>query len=618
MVAGVTVAIAPAHAADVNPYSPLAGHPYRHGAVPTLEAAQKMADYRAAHPMAAAAAGQNLVYGGAVDNIGVTTGKPRVYVVFWGSQWGAASTNSDGNTVFPTTGDPDQMAPRVQQLLKGIGTQGETWSGVMTQYCEGVPKGSLSCPASAAHVGYPTGGAFAGVWVDGAAKAPDAATEQQIGVEAFKAASHFGNTSPSLNRTAQYVVVSPHGTHPDGFGPSGGFCAWHDWTGDTTLTPGPPTPPTPTFGQIAFTNLPYVTDVGASCGENFVNKTGTSGRLDGVTIVEGHEYAETISDQNPPGGWVDTGGEENADKCAWISTGTGASANVQFATGSFAMQSTWANDASSGQGGCIMSHAIIGGNNNGTDFGMAVSPSTAAVTSGTSHTVTVTVSTKVIAGSPGTVKLTLGKLPTGTTATLSPTSVAAGGTSTLTLKTTSSTPIGNYQVAVIGTAGSIVRQAVLQLAVYKSTGSVSNGSFERGLFSWTTIGTVAVVSDPVHSGLAAARIGIRSQPTSGPAVTSTLRKTFTIRTGHSHLTLWYEVICTDQVISDWFTITLKDNTAGGTKTLLGRTCRQDSAYRSLSTSVIAGHSYSLVMSVRDDGRAGDPTFVYVDDVATTT
>ncbi|WP_181799640.1 hypothetical protein [Kitasatospora acidiphila] len=39
-----------------------------------------------------------------------------------------------------------------------------------------------------------------------------------------------------------------------------------------------------------------------------------------------------------------------------MNTGTGASANVKFATGSFAMQSTWANDANSG---CEMSHSIV-------------------------------------------------------------------------------------------------------------------------------------------------------------------------------------------------------------------------------------------------------------------
>src|SRR5436305_6807652 len=146
LVAGVFVAVAPAQAADVNPYSPAAGHPYRRGAVPTLETAQKMAAYQASHRNAAKPASQpQLTYGGGVDGIGVTTGKPRVYLVFWGSQWGTAGTDAVGDTTL--SADPAGEAPRLQQLLKGIGVN-ELWSGVMTQYCEGVSTGAQTCAAN--------------------------------------------------------------------------------------------------------------------------------------------------------------------------------------------------------------------------------------------------------------------------------------------------------------------------------------------------------------------------------------------------------------------------------------------------------------------------------------
>jgi hypothetical protein len=606
LVAGLVVAITPAHAATVNPYSPAAGHPYRHGAVPTREAAQQMASYQASH-LSPAASGADLLYGGTVDGIGVTTGKPKVYLIFWGKQWGSPTTDANGNVVL--SGDPVGMAPRLQSLFKGLGTQNEKWSGTMTQYCEGITKGASSCPASAAHVGYPTGGAFAGIWVDNGANSPASATEQQIGIEAVAAASHFGNTNATLNRSAQYVVVSPHGSTPDGFNtPNGGFCAWHDWNGDDTLLPGPVPS---TVGDVAFTNLPYVTDAGGSCGQGFVNP-GAPGALDGVSIVEGHEYAETISDQNPPGGWVDGSGAENGDKCAWVSVGQGASANVGLSTGSFAMQSTWSNDTER----CEISHDIVGGQTGGTDYGIAVAPTSTAVTTGT-HTITAQVSSQVFAGTPGPVTLTVQNVPIGTTGSISPSTIpASGGTATLTLKTTSTTSPGTYQVAVVGQAGTLFRQAPFTLALYRSTGSVSNGGFERGLATWTTSGAVTTVIDTIHSGLSAARVGVRDQPKSGPAITSTLRKTFTVKAGQSHLTLWYELICTDQLISDWFTVTVKDNTANKTSTLVPRSCREDGAFRQVTATVTAGHSYSLVMSVRDDGNAGDPTFAYVDDVAT--
>src|SRR6266446_1406040 len=80
----------------------------------------------------------------------------------------------------------------------------------------------------------------------------------------------------------------------------------------------------------------------------------------GVTIVEGHEYAETVTDQNPPGGWTNqTGstysGEENGDECAWIASGQGASANVAMGNGSYPMQSTWSNDTNR----CDISHPAV-------------------------------------------------------------------------------------------------------------------------------------------------------------------------------------------------------------------------------------------------------------------
>src|SRR5262249_57416498 len=133
---------------------------------------------------------------------------------------------------------------------------------------------------------------------------PRAAPRHQRGAAAVNAAAHSGNTPAALNRNAQYVIISPTGADPDGW-LENGFCAWHDYNGDATLSGGGVTSP---YGDIAFTNLPYITDQGSSCGQDFVNFDGT---LDGVSIVEGHEYAETITDQNPAGGWTDATGAEN-------------------------------------------------------------------------------------------------------------------------------------------------------------------------------------------------------------------------------------------------------------------------------------------------------------------
>ena len=367
-----------------NPYAPAAGHSYRHGALPTIGRQRRMNRWAATHAVTPAASRLNLSYGGGVHGVGVTSGHEKVYLVFWGSQWGASSTNSHGDLTLAN--DPSSAAPYLQDLFKGLGTSGERWSGVMTQYCDGVPYNSHSCPANAFHVAYPAGGALAGVWVDKSTAAPDTATGDQIGSEAVKAARHFGNTTQASNRDTQYAIISPTGTHPDGFGTTGGFCAWHDDSADPNL----PGRPVNSKLDVAFTNMPYVTDLGISCGENFVNG-GTQGVTDGFSIVLGHEYAETITDQLPAFGWTNPFSEgENADLCAWNPPDTvGGTNDLTLSTGTFAMQSTWANDNKGG--GCAFTHRIVTDNwvlNGGFETGTfahwkTAGAATAIMTSGT-------------------------------------------------------------------------------------------------------------------------------------------------------------------------------------------------------------------------------------------
>jgi len=91
---------------------------------------------------------------------------------------------------------------------------------------------------------------------------------------------------------------------------------------------------------------------GAGCGANF---NGLGARA-GITIVGGHEFGETETDIFPRSGWLDGNGKENADKCAWISSGHGASANVSLSTGTFPVQSLWSNAFNRGAGGCVLSY----------------------------------------------------------------------------------------------------------------------------------------------------------------------------------------------------------------------------------------------------------------------
>jgi serine protease len=385
-----------AKADELNPYNPRAnGHGYRHGAHSTREqaklAAQWWANNKSTIGTTTTTGTETLSFGGGVNGIGVTSGTPKVYIVVYGTQWGTAGTDSAGNMTL--SGDALGAVPYLERLYKGLGTGGELWSGTMTQYCDGplVASGAVTCPSGAPHVGYPTGGAFAGIWYDNSTASPSAATGAQLANEAVKAAAHFGNTTAASNRYAQYIILSPSGTKPDGFNtPSGGFCAWHDWTGDQGVTSP--------YGDIAFHNMPYVADMGTSCGQGSVNGTSAQGKLDGFSIVDGHEYAELITDQNPAGGWTNhTGdatynGQENGDECAWITTGAQqATQNVVMGNGSYAMQSTWSNDTNT----CNISHPIVTGSTGGTPNcdsgianGTAVSCTTAGLTNytGTAYT----------------------------------------------------------------------------------------------------------------------------------------------------------------------------------------------------------------------------------------
>jgi serine protease len=267
--------------------------------------------------------GANLIYHGGTTvngvNVGVETGPDKVYLVFWGSQW--------------NNNDPSGEATIEQNFFTSVG--GSSWNNSVTQYCEGVSSGTVFCNGAGTAAANPKG-VLAGVWFDNAAPAPSTPTQSQLANEAVNASSHFGNTTAASNTQTQYVINTATGNNSSGFGVQ--YCAYHSSVGSSN-------------GTIAWTNMPYITDAGASCGANF-NGLGPNA---GITIVGGHEFAETESDIYPSSGWLDGSGAENGDKCAWITSGQGAAANVSMNGASFPVQSLWSNAFNSGAGGCVLS-----------------------------------------------------------------------------------------------------------------------------------------------------------------------------------------------------------------------------------------------------------------------
>ncbi len=276
-----------------------------------------------------------LSYRGGVSGSAIEV-TPKVYIVFYGKQWGTATTVRGDMTL---SGDPKHMAPRVQDFLRGL-YGSENWSTSTTQYCDGpgIALGRTQCGSSGRHVQHRSSSPLAGVWLDNKSNAVAAPTETSIRASAVRAARHFGNVTAAANASVQYVIVAPTKIVPPGFGSQ--YCAYHS-SGASSV------------GTIAYTTLPYIPDAGSGCGQNLVN-AGGAGVLDGVTIVEGHEYAEALTDLLPPHGWLDSSGAENGDKCAWILSGAGKGGNVTLPTGRFAVQSLFSNNANHGAGGCVI------------------------------------------------------------------------------------------------------------------------------------------------------------------------------------------------------------------------------------------------------------------------
>jgi serine protease len=237
----------------------------------------------------ASASGGGSVIPGPLSNFGgpVQTA-PTIYVVYWG--W---------------TSDPYGVQPYLNAFLANVG--GTPWLNTVTEYS------GAGNPANL----------LAGTWSDFSTP-PAQPSDADIQAEANAAVLHFG-LGTSLN--IQIVVALPTGHAPVGFATT--FCAYH---GVISARP-----------NVTYTALPYMPDAGATCGFGLVNASA----LDGVSIVEGHEIAESITDPLL-NSWFDFGfspSNEVADKCAWTSL-----VNISTSGGTFPVQPLWSNAAN----GCVL------------------------------------------------------------------------------------------------------------------------------------------------------------------------------------------------------------------------------------------------------------------------
>jgi hypothetical protein len=223
---------------------------------------------------------------------------PKVYFIFWG---------------YKKYGDSNGVAPLLEQWMENVGG-GDGHNNVYTQYYEisGIKQIYITNPSKQ----------YGGAWEDDTDAVPLHPTDAQVAAEALRGVAHFG-----YNANASYVVATPHGRSSIGFQTS--WCGYHSaaWSSGRL---------------VSYTNLPYVPDAGGDCGANWISPpSDETGADEGVTIVEGHEQGESVTDPEPFTGWNSAGGEIG-DLCAWMNI-----QNDRFGSHFYTEQPMWSNATSS-------------------------------------------------------------------------------------------------------------------------------------------------------------------------------------------------------------------------------------------------------------------------------
>ena len=163
-----------------------------------------------------------------------------------------------------------------------------------------------------------------------------------------------------------------------------------------------------------------------------------------------------------------------------------------------------------GTGGGVTHTATVALTVTAPAFTIAASPSSLSVVQGSKGTSTIT--TTVSGGFNSAIALSASGVPTGATATFSPTSIAApgSGSSTLTLATTSSTPAGTYSITVTGSSGATKHTATVTLTVpppaFTIAASPASVSVRQGNKGTSTITTT--VSGGFNSAIALSASGL--------------------------------------------------------------------------------------------------------------
>jgi hypothetical protein len=234
---------------------------------------------------------------------GIVLTANKTEAIFWGSQWTGAAFAGDKIT-------------GMDSFFGGFG--GSNFAATSTEYTG--TNGQVT-----------TSSTYLGHVIDTSAPPKRALSVSGAVAEACK----ITNNSPDPN--ALYLIYTATGAgHVN-------YCAWHSYGNCSNGAPV----------QVAY--MPNLDGV-AGCDPADTWTTHSAG-LSAIANVTSHELSETITDPRN-GGWYDSSGQENGDKCAWsffgpVTLKNGSTWKLQMEWSNHAFDTNTGQPNRSGQNGCL-------------------------------------------------------------------------------------------------------------------------------------------------------------------------------------------------------------------------------------------------------------------------
>jgi uncharacterized membrane protein len=261
--------------------------------------------------------------------------------------------------------------------------------------------------------------------------------------------------------------------------------------------------PNPTTGSSTLTLTASST---ATLGQYNATVTGTSGSLTATAILTVGVYAPTFTLSSYLGVSLGQGGSGTSYIYLNSLYGFAGSVNLSIAglpsgvTASFSpnptssysttVTFTASSTAALGQYTVLVSGSSPGAKTATTALVVTVAPASftlfansISISPGYSSTGSVSINSQ--SGSIGNVTLAASGLPAGVTASFSPNPISSGY-STITLAATSAASVGQYNITITGTSGSVTASTTLSLGVYAPTFTLSSSSVSVGQGSSST------------------------------------------------------------------------------------------------------------------------------------